>query len=318
MVLWANLHGSYMLGLGLAAALAVEAVLHSPDWRSRRQAARGWGTFGVLSIAAALMTPFGIDGPLLPFKLIQMSFSFAVLAEWQSPNFQEFQPLELWLMVLLFAGLSLSWRLPPIRVGIVLLLLHMALQHARHAELVGFVAPLILAPSLASQLRTRSGGRLAAPIDRIMVELAKPASATGVALAGAVLLAFSLALLRGGSIDPDVPTPAKALAVAAEHHVDGPVLNDYGFGGYLIFRGIKPFIDGRYSYGDAFIRRFVEATEVSSDELPRLLAEYGITWTLLSPGRPAVVLLDHLPGWRRLYADHVAVLHIRDGQEAVR
>jgi hypothetical protein len=35
---------------------------------------------------------------------------------------------------------------------------------------------------------------------------------------------------------------------------------------------------------------------------------------LLPPNRPAVVLLDHLPGWRRLYADDVAAVHVREDQ----
>ena len=127
--------------------------------RSRLHTARGWALFGAVSVAAALITPFGIDGLLLPFKLFHMSFSFAVLAEWQSPNFQHFEPLELWLMVLLFSAFSLGWRLPPIRVGILLVLLHMALEHARHAELLGFVAPLVLAPALGPQLKARLGDR---------------------------------------------------------------------------------------------------------------------------------------------------------------
>ena len=93
--------------------------------------------------------------------------------------------------------------------------------------------------------------------------------------------------------------------------VEGPVFNDYAFGGYLIFAGIKPFIDGRYFYGDAFIKRYFDAAFVLSDELPRLLAEYHIAWTLLGAKTPAVVLLDHLPGWRRLYADDIAAVHVR-------
>jgi hypothetical protein len=91
-------------------------------------------------------------------------------------------------------------------------------------------------------------------------------------------------------------TPAAALAAAAAHHVEGPVFNDYNFGGYLIFSGIEPFIDGRYFYGDAFIKRYFDAAFVLNDELPGLLAEYGIAWTLLSAQSPAVVLLDHLQG----------------------
>jgi len=314
MVLWANIHSSYMFGLLLAAALAGEAVLLASNSRSRLRAASGWGLFGALSVVAALVTPFGIDGLLLPFKLFHMSFSFAVLAEWQSPNFQHFEPLELWLMVLLFGAFLLGWRLPPIRVGILLLLLHMALEHARHAELLGFVAPLVLAPALGPQLKARLSNRRVFPIDRSMAELAKPATAFGTVLAGTILLAVSVANLHSIAIKPGVSTPTAALAAVAADHVAGPVLNDYEFGGYLIFRGVKPFIDGRYLYGDAFIRRFVEATQVSSDQLPHLLSEYGITWTLFSAGRPAVVLLDHLPGWRRFYADDIAVVHVRDDE----
>ena len=317
MTLWANLHGSYMLGLVLAALLAGEAVLLAPDHGSRFRAMRGWGLFGALSVAAALITPFGFEGLLLPFKLTQMSYSSAVLIEWMSPNFQQFQPLEMWIVVLLFGGLALGWRLPWTRVAIVLLLLHMALQHIRHAEVLGYVAPLLLAPALAPQLKGRSEEQSTALLDGTLAELAKPARARGFALAGAVLLGLSAVTLRGGvARQTDDTTPAPALAAVQAHHVEGPVFNDYNFGGYLIFSGVKPFIDGRYFYGDAFIRRYIEATALFNAEMPRLLDEYGITWTLLNAKTPAVVLLDHLPGWRRLYADDVAVVHVRDDRGA--
>jgi hypothetical protein len=47
--------------------------------------------------------------------------------------------------------------------------------------------------------------------------------------------------------------------------------------------------------------------------LPQLLADYHIDWTLLQPSDPALLLLDQLPGWRRIYTDAVAVVHVRDG-----
>ena len=89
------------------------------------------------------------------------------------------------------------------------------------------------------------------------------------------------------------------------------MFNDYNFGGYLIFQGIKPFIEGRYFYGDPFIRRFVNAVNLNGDELPVLLAQNDIRWTLLQPNQPAVALLDHLPAWQRVYADEIAVVHKR-------
>src|SRR6266404_6595402 len=58
--LWANLHSSYMLGLVLTGLLTGEAVLLAPDWGARLRAARGWAVFAGLSLAAGLITPFGI------------------------------------------------------------------------------------------------------------------------------------------------------------------------------------------------------------------------------------------------------------------
>ena len=314
MALWANLHGGFLFGLGLAGLLAVEAVLLAPDWRSRRREVRSWGLFVALAIGAAFVTPYGAEGLLLPLRLTRMSFAMGQLVEWRSPDFQSFEPLELWLAFVLFAGFALGWRLPPTRLLLLLLLLHMALQHRRHGELVGLVAPLLLAPALAPQLRALAAGRAPGLVDRGLAELAKPASLRGIALGGMALAALSVLALRGAATRPDVPMPSAALAAVAAEHVSRPVLNDYGFGGYLIFSGIPPFIDGRAElYGDEFIKRYVQAMLLESNELPKLLDQYGIAWTLIAPERPAALLLDHLPGWRRLYADDVAVVHVRDG-----
>ena len=38
---------------------------------------------------------------------------------------------------------------------------------------------------------------------------------------------------------------------------------------------------------------------------------YNVTWTLLRPGSAAALHFDRSPGWRRLYADDVAVVHVR-------
>jgi hypothetical protein len=314
MALWANLHGGYMFGLALAALLAGEAVLSAGNWPACLRAARLWGLFGAASVLAALITPFGIGGLLLPFRLTQMTFALSALVEWQSPDFQSFQPLEMWILIVLCAALSLGWRLPLTRVGIVLLLVHMALQHRRYGELLGFVAPLLLAPALAAELTPRLERRPVLALDRRMAELAKPARPGGIALACIALATLSALALRGNLAQQlDALSPRAALDTVKAHHVTGPVFNAYGFGDYLIFSGIEPFIDGRAElYGDRFIKRYGDAVQGLTGQLPALLGEHGIAWTLLDPGSPAVQLLDHLPGWRRLWADGTAVVHVRD------
>src|SRR5207237_8956365 len=149
MVLWANLHGSFIFGLALAALFAVEALVAAPDWRSRRRAARGWLSFGALSLLAALVTPFGIDGLLQPFRLLGMSFALAALIEWSSPDFQHYNPLELWIMVVLVAAFSLQWRLPATRLIQLMLLLQLVLPPRWDIVILGLLGTLFMAARLA-------------------------------------------------------------------------------------------------------------------------------------------------------------------------
>jgi hypothetical protein len=309
-VLWANLHGGYMFGIGIAALLAVEAVLLAPDWHARIRAARDWVIFGTLAVGAALITPFGINGVLFPFNLTNMN-ALAYIAEWQGVNFTTFQPIEIWLLTVLFAALSLGWRLPLTRLLMLLLLLTMALRHVRNGELLGFVAPLLIAPVLANCLPKLSS----ANIDRLMTRLARPANTLGIIIAGAIFLAINTIALAGREIIPlDAVFPTAAVSEVNAKHIEGPVFNAYQFGGYLIFAGFAPFIDGRAElYGDDFITRYVETVLMKKDQLPQLLDDNGITWTLFPPDAAIIILMDHLPGWRRLYADAVAVVHVRQG-----
>jgi hypothetical protein len=72
-VLWANLHGGYMIGLALAALLAGEAVFDAPNWRRSGTVLAGWGGFVAVALAAALVTPNGLQGLALPLDFLQFS-----------------------------------------------------------------------------------------------------------------------------------------------------------------------------------------------------------------------------------------------------
>lgn len=306
MVLWANLHGGYLFGIGLAALFAGEMALDQANWRALRRQAKGWLVFLVLSMLAAFLTPNGIAGVLMPFRLLGMGSVMAMVTEWQAANFQDLQPLEPWLMLALLGALSFGIRLPVARTAMLLLLLHLSLAHQRFAEILGLAAPLLVAPLLAPQLTSLA----AKPIWGSFFRVAQPANAGGFALVGGIATILAGIVVRSGvAHDSARFTPAAAVDFVQAHHINGHVFNEYNFGGYLIFVGIAPFIDGRADmYGDAFVKRYRNIAE-----LPELLAEYHVTWTLLQPQDARVALLDHLPGWHRQFADDRAVVHVRDG-----
>ena len=110
----------------------------------------------------------------------------------------------------------------------------------------------------------------------------------------------------------DPVTPGAALAAAARLGLAGPVYNSEAFGGYLIFRGVPSFIDGRVElYGDTFVTEDFQAENGNEPALTALFARYHIGWTLLLPQAGAIGVLDRLPGWERVYADGQAVIHRR-------
>jgi len=47
------------------------------------------------------------------------------------------------------------------------------------------------------------------------------------------------------------------------------------------------------------------------DQLPALLEQYHIAWTIFEPSNPRTILMDHLTGWSRIYADSTAVVYLR-------
>ncbi|MBV8456316.1 MAG: hypothetical protein JO122_06845 [Acetobacteraceae bacterium] len=310
MALWANLHGSFMFGLTLALFLGAEAAL-SAGWRARQS--RLWGVFIMLACASALITPNGLAGFLEPFRLMLMPALQASFGEWLSPNFQTFQPLEIWLLGIIALGFTTGVKLPITRLLLLLVLCHMALGHVRHAELVGLVGPLAIASALGPPIAAAIGSMPISALGRGAARLAMPAAAPATALVFGISLLISLPLLMRPLQRGDDPvTPAHALAAVAHLGITGPVFNSEGFGGYLAFRAIPTFIDGRAElYRNAFFDRYLAAERGDEQALSLLLDRYGVSWTLLMPQQGAVSRLDTLPGWQRIYTDDNAVIHLR-------
>ena len=304
MVLWANLHGGFTFGLFMVGAIALDAIVEAEPER-RLRTAFVWLRFAVLAVIAGCITPYGWESMLVTRSVLGLGDALSIIGEWRPADFSQLGGLELALLV----GIGfLLWRgfvLRPVRILILLGLVHMALSHERNAELLGLLAPLFLAAPIAQQFPSLAAGepagsrRLISGLTAILVLTA--------------LAPATFALAEIGKFAPAARITPAAAVDALKRSGAGPVLNSYDFGGYLVYAGVAPFIDGRTElYGGDFTASHHRAVTLSDlNGFVSLLEAHRIGATLLTPATPAVALLDRLPGWQRLYADDIAVVHIR-------
>jgi hypothetical protein len=302
MALWANLHGGFVFGLVLIAPVALDAVLNA-DATSRKSLVLRWAVFALAALLMSCCTPYGWNSLLASLKILRLGDAMPLIIEWRPADFGSVGAFELCLLFGIGLALLRGIKLPPLRIVLLLGLLHMALAQGRAAEILALLAPLVLAAPLSRQI----GG--------VVSSHSSAAPMRGVLLAGmaVLLVAGTLAFASMHRYEPHTRgSPVAAVAALKKLNL-ARVLNDYDFGGYLIASGVAPFIDGRTElYGEKF---FVDHNAASGlmepENLFRLLEEYGIEATLMRRQSAASKLLDHIDGWQKVYTDDIATVHVR-------
>jgi hypothetical protein len=160
---------------------------------------------------------------------------------------------------------------------------------------------MLLAKPLGRQIGRGEG--VSSPISR--------AAAGGLA---ALALTATLGVLMTHRYAPDANAAPSAAVRVLKQHAITRVLNDYDFGGYLIAAGVAPYIDGRTElYGEALMVAHNNFSGLQDPEdFFRLIRDPRVEATLLRTQSAATKLLDHIDGWRRIYSDDLAVVHVRD------
>ena len=293
---WANLHGSWALGIVIAAVFALDHCLYR---RWHWPLVKAWLAFGILASLSALLSPNGLDGFLHPLTVSRLE-TLPLIVEWRpsdparTPFF--FAALAVATAIALWRGV----RLRPVIAALLVLLTAMALLQMRHQAVLAISAAIILPSALSRRHEA----------DPVPLQVR-----WGIAAALAALLLFRAA----SPLEPaeNGANPRTAIAAIPAELRRQPVLNGYGFGGPLILAGVKVFIDGRSDmYGDAFMRDYQRMVDGDAAALQAAVDRYGITWTILPPRYDKLVAnLDRDPRWRRVHADPVAIVHRRSGRD---
>jgi hypothetical protein len=299
--LWANLHGGFVFGLVLVGGFALDALWNA-DRAQHKTVALRWAVFGVAALAACCATPYGWGSILAARKILDLGELLHLIYEWMPADFSRFGMFEMSILALIAGALYGGVKLSPPRIALVLGLLHMALAHNRNTEIFALLLPIVVRAPVASQF-----GFQPARFARMGV----PTAAMAVLLVLVGCWSWVLSA-NAGFAPPERQSPAMAVDVLKARNPKR-VLNDLPFGGYLIWRQMPVFIDGRAElYGEAFELAYYRALQLKDvNQFLDILKTWEVDAVLLTPATPAVGLLDNISGWQRIYSDGNAVLHVR-------
>jgi hypothetical protein len=307
-LVWTNTHGSWIIGLGTIFVYWISGLvgfrlgnLEAKPWTPTER--KSISLIFLLCLAVLPLTPYGTEPATYPFEVAsKLPVGVANVAEWQSMPFNLLGgKLFLGLLlgfILLQVMFRFTWRLE--EFALFLFGTMMACLHLRF--LLVFVP--FFGPVFAAML-----ARWLPPYDRKKDHYALNA----LLMAGVVFAMVHYYPSRQdiqGRVSRAFPTGT--VEYIRQHHVPGPLLNNYAFGGYLVWSDQKVFVDGRsdpYERGGA-LADYLYITHMKPGAMS-ILSSYHIQSCLLQPDEPLATFLTASPEWRRIASDEVSVLFVR-------
>ena len=360
-IVWTNSQGLYPIGIFIIGAYAIEAMFEARRTLSPSPVGEGWPKAGVrsnlipptpishqekeacklffnahiltffLCCLSCLVTPYGIAGLLLPFKL------FSRIA----PVAQNLYSLTISENVPLFAltGFEAGYRIAVIATAVAVCALFVVnRKKLRAAHVIMFLGFLFLAisavrnallyfiaiiPVIGCTVMNAADLRRFTQLPRKTRRLA----AAGAAAAGLLLIAIPF--INHCSVVASCPPhralspfrfPEKIADYLKAHPVPGEMFNDIRYGGYLIWQFYphnKVFIDGRLAIRPP--RFFAEYLAVCArpDLFPYVEKKFNITHAILPSAiftqyRKLIQWLYESPEWHLEYTDGSSFLLVRN------
>jgi hypothetical protein len=293
-LVWANMHGSFLLGLGILALEVISASVRVRIGRvtvSDPLSARPALITLAASAVATLINPFG---PRVYESALGVTFNSSIrqlIQEWQSPDFHNLAVLAVVVLPLIITVAYLAFssaEIPALELFLAGLMLVSTLQAVR------FLPYFAIAWCA-----------LAARCSPLPQEHVRPTI-----LVWPVMAVLALSLLQG----PYWPagTPAASVPVKAVHflkHKQGRVFSTYLWNDYLDYVGIPEFVDGRtelYTSGPV-LRQYLAVNDLTSKPDP-ILREYNVQYVLWPTHSALTFYLERDSSWRVVWHSAQAVV----------
>uniref|UniRef100_A0A7C3WP91 Glycosyltransferase RgtA/B/C/D-like domain-containing protein n=1 Tax=Desulfobacca acetoxidans TaxID=60893 RepID=A0A7C3WP91_9BACT len=321
-VIWANLHGGFLAGLGLLALYALGEGL------SRRPFLFYLPVFLTAALATAL-NPYGLE--YWRYLAAALSMPRPEITEWVSAYqawgkgmfFREFLIFFLVAAFALFLSVRVRWRelTPFLALGLTFIL---GVKHLRHQVFFFILTGAYLAVPLTRYLTLMQADPKLQALGKIGRRLGWPWPALllagGLAYYGYLIAAPGPLSFRLPSLPPPpgktaMYYPTGAVAFIQEHKLSGNLLTDFDWGEYLIWTlapRCRVSLDGRFeTVYPADICREYFAFIYARPGWRQFLAKYPPDLILVDCRSRICRLLQDEPGWRQVYQDAGSALFRR-------
>jgi hypothetical protein len=310
-LVWVNTHGTFIFGLLVLGLFWVsgwvefsKGGLFAERWTSSQR--RQLATVMLLCLLVLPLTPYGTRLAAYPLVMsLSQPVNVANIQEWQPVGFDMFMGKVFLSLLLVFFLNQVIFPLK-YRLDEAALLVFAAYAACVHLRFICLFL-LVFTPLLAAEL-----ARWIPPYQVAKDQFVLNAALLGMIAVGLVVFFPSDRKLERSA---EKRYPVKAVEYVRSHPIRGPMLNEYGWGGYMIWAlspQHKVFIDGRadiYEYAGV-LTDYLHIVRVEPHTLA-LLRAYGIESCLIPRKAPLGTLLGALPDWEQVYADDVSVLFVR-------
>jgi hypothetical protein len=301
---WANIHVQFIDGLLVLGIAAAEPL--AERWWPYRQTRLRIGTMGTVfaaCIAATLLNPYGIYIYRVAYELASQNGVINLISELQPIQFRSIGDYLIVFLALAAVGV-MAWkrRFPFFESALLAFGVVASFRSVRDVWIVLVAATAVLASFLPDQQRKSCQLPAIALVPVVLITLL-------LLWAGTLLYQVNETGLRD-RLAKDLPV--KAVEAVKLKGYSGPLFNDYGWGGFLIWNLRQPVcIDGRAAlYGDARILRSIATWNGEPDWAsdPDLKAARLV----IAPVKtPLTQLLRLDPEFSLTYEDKVAVVFVR-------
>ena len=307
--LWANIHIQFVYGLFLLGVAALSNLLVGyraapieapPPFRNSRELI----VTTVASALATLLNPYGVGVYFVIWQYASQWVPFALVQELKAATFRS-APEWLLLFTAMAAAYLLGFRKEKWPLPYLLLAAGAAISFRATRDL--WFLLLIALPVIAWELSKLPWKRRERPPRWYAIPVA-----VCIVLIGCAVV--RLRHLDQAHLDKLLAEryPVAAAEFVADHHLRGPLFNDFDWGGYLIWRlpELPVSMDGRTNvYGNDELRRhYATWTGAPSWKSDPGLASANVV--IANVNLPLTSLLESDVRFREVYRDHVAAVFV--------